>query len=356
MTKARLTPGRDGSPDDKDAAGFAGVLGLVRRMLPEGLIDDSAWERLAMRAGRLPASAADAMFGFECRLGEPEASADLLLTVPRDTPFAAALVRVGAAGDPKSVALARLLTELQQPCSPLGATVDLVALEYDVAGLRSFPAAGVFLRSAAESGHAEAGLLTRALALASDWHADMPERQGVERILAALPGGAAVRWAGAFPGRKQRAVRLLVRALGDDGAGFLSRIGWTGDAAAVEAMVSAFRDKGVDNHVLALDVAGGAVQPGLGVELSRPARGGAGWREALDLLARRGWCLPEKAAALGRATLCEPIYSPAGVWEFHCGLHHLKLAVHADTRAILARNADTVQAKGYIACVFRPVS
>lgn len=356
MTGARLASGRGESSHDEDAARFADVLGLVRCVLPEGLIDGRGWERLAARAGRLPSSAADAMFGFECRLDDPEASADLLLSVPRDTPFAGALVRSGAVVGPKAAALARFLSEWQRPGSPLGAAVGLVALEYDIAGMKDFSAPGVFFHSAAESGYADPGLLTAAVALAAGWNEDMSERRGIERVLAALPRCAAVRWAGVFPDRKMRAVRLLVRALGDAGAVFLSRIGWTGDTAAVEGIVSAFRARDVDNHVLALDVAEGRVSPGLALELSRPGRIGGGWRAALDMMARNGWCLPAKAAALGRVTRSERIYSPAGVWELHCGLHHVKLSAPAGGRGGPAFRDHAARAKGYIACVLRPVS
>ena len=356
MAGARLTSGPGASSHDEDAASFADILGLVRCVLPEALVDDRGWKRLAARAGRLPSSAAGAMFGFECRLDDPEASADLLLSVPRDAPFAGALVRDGRRGGPKAVALARFLSELQRPGSPLGAAIGLVALEYDVAGLKDFPAPGVFLCSAAKSGYADPGLLTAALALAAGRNEDKSERRGIERILAALPRCAAVRWAGVFPERKKRVVRLLVRALSDAGAAFLSRIGWSGDTAAVEGIVSAFRARGVENHVLALDMAEDRVAPGLGLELSRPGQVGGGWRDPLDMMTCQGWCLPAKAAALGRVTHSERIYSPAGVWELHCGLHHVKLAVPAGGRGGIAFKDRTARAKGYIACALRPVS
>ena len=356
MIGARLASGRGTPSRDENPASFADILGLVRCTLSQGLVDDCGWEGLAARAGRLPSSAADAMFGLECRLDDPEASADLLLSVPRDTPFAEALVRDGAAGGPNAAALARFLYEWQQPGSPLGAIVSLVALEYDIAGMTDFPSPGVFLCSAAESGYADSGRLSAALALATGWNEEMSERRGIERILAALPRGAALRWAGAFPDRKKRAVRLLIRALGDAGAAFLSRIGWSGDTAAVEGMVSAFRARGVENHVLALDMAEDRVSPGLGLELSRPGSVGGTWHEALDMMTRQGWCRPEKAAALGRVTRSERIYSTAGVWELHCGLHHVKLAVPAGARGGPAFKDDSVRAKGYIACVIRSVS
>ncbi|MDE0229602.1 MAG: hypothetical protein OXJ62_12195 [Spirochaetaceae bacterium] len=237
----------------------------------------------------------------------------------------------------------------------MAAVVDLVALEYDVVGVEDAPVPGVFLRSAVTSGYADARLLTAAIALGAGWNEEPCEQDAVARVLAALPPGAAVRWAGAFPDRKERAVRLLIRALGDRAAAFLARIGWTGDTAAVGRIPARMRAVGVDNCVLALDVAAGRVAPRLGLELSRRGRTGASWRQALALMARKRWCLPERANALGLATRSERFFSPSGVSELHCGLHHVKLAVAGDGRGGTS-GGGAAGAKGYVACVLRPLS
>ena len=346
-----MTGARPAFNRGNDATSFAGVVDLVRRVLPAGLVDDYGWERLTARATRLPWSAADAMFGFEFRLDDPEASADLLLSVLRHTPFAEALVRTGASGGPKAAALARFLSELQQSGSAIGAAVGQVALEYDIAGMEDFPAPGVFFCSAGESGYTDPGLLAEAVALAAGWNEDLFERRGIARVLAALPQGAAVRWAGVFPDRKKRAVRMLVRALADAVPAFLERIGWSGDPGAVEGIASAFRSRGVKNHVLAFDMAGECISPALGLELSRRGRG-SGWHDALDMMTRHGWCLPAKADALARVTRSERIYTPVGAWDLHCGLHHVKLVAPAGG---LSFKDYAARAKGYITCVLRSV-
>ena len=343
-------------PQGAEAARFAAVLRLARGTLPEGLIDGGGWERLAARAGRLPPEAADAMFGFECRLDHGEAAADLLLSVPPAGRFADALVRGGAAAGPRAAALAHLLSELRQPGSPFAPVVDLVALEYDVTGEEDAPAPGVFLRSTAHSGYADARLLTAAIALAAGWNEEPCERNAVARVLAALPPGAAVRWAGAFPDRKERAVRLLIRALGGRAAAFLARIGWTGDILAVDRIPARLRAVGVDNCVLAVDVAAGRIAARVGLELSRRGRTAGSWRSALAMMTRNRWCLPGKAEALGRATRSERFFSPAGVSELHCGLHHVKLAVEGDQRGGGASVAGPAAAKAYVACVLRALA
>ena len=346
MIRTRLTTGWSESPQGVAAPSFGAVLRMVRSVLPGALIDDHGWTRLAARAGDLPVAAADAMFMFECRLDDDEASADLLLSVPPAERFADAVVRAGAAAGPRSA----LLAELRRPRSPFAQVIDLVALEYDVTGVADARAPGVFLRSTAESGYADPRVLTAAIALAAGWNEEPSERNAVARVLAALPPGAAVRWAGAFPERTGRAVRLLVRALGDRMAAFLARIGWTGDTAAIDRIRAPMRAAGVDNHVLALDVAAGRVSPGLGLELSRPGRTAGAWRPALQVMARRGWCLPEQAAALDRAIRSERLLSPAGVSELHCGINHVKVAVRD-------RGGERGgSAKGYVGCVLRPLS
>lgn len=347
MTRTRLTSGWSASSQGAAAASFADVLRMARSVLPEALVDGHGWARLAARAGRLPATAADAMFGFECRLDRREAQADLLLSVLPQAGFADALIGEDIAAVPRASSLARLLSALRQPRSAVATAVDLVALEYDVADTADAQAPGVFLRSTAESGYADSGLLTAAIALAAGWNEDPCVRDGVARVLAALPPGAAVRWAGAFPERKQRAVRLMIRALGDGVAAFLTRIGWPGDVTAIDGILSPLRAAGVDNHVFALDVTPGGVEPGLGVELSRPGQPAGGWREVLATMAHKGWCLPGKATALGRATRSERLFSSSGVSELHCGINHLKLAL---------AGGGVAGAKGYVACILRPVS
>ena len=187
-----------------------------------------------------------------------------------------------------------------------------------------------------------------ALALAAGWNEEPRQRDAVARVLAALPPGAAVRWAGVFPDRKERAVRLLIRALGDRAAAFAARIGCAGVTPAIDGILAPMRACGVDHHVLALDVAAGRIGPRLGLELSRPGRSAGSWRQALATMTRHRWCLPEKAEALARVMRSERIFSPSGVSELHCGLHHVKLAVTGDARG--------GGAKGYVACVLRPLS
>ena len=334
-----------------DAGSFADLLQAVRPVLPEALLDDRGWERLIARAGRISPSAVAASFGFEFRLDEREAAADLLVTVPRGGPFADALVREGVSGGGGAAApLARFLADWKQADSSLAGAVDLAALEYDIVGKEDCPAPGVFLRSAAENGYADSGVLADAVALAAGWSEDPSERSGIARVFGALPAGASIRWAGAFPDRA-RAVRLLVRASGGDFGAFLADIGWKGDTAAIEMVLSESRPSGADSHVFALDIAEGRVLPGLGLELSQPEQANDGLRKTLDMMARKGWCLPAKAAALGglAGARAERIFSRSGVFDLVYGINHVKIALPA------AQHGPSAP-KGYVVCSLSPLS
>ncbi len=342
------------SPQGADAGCFADALLLVRSVLPAGLINDCGWERLLARTGRLPPSAADSMFGFEFRLNEEAAAADLLLSVRRDSPFAAALARERGSDCTAGTPLACFLSEWSRPGTLLADAVGSAALEYDIAGMDGSAAPGIFLCSASEQGYTDSASLTVAINAISGGEEGLPNHAGVARIMSVLPSGAAIRWAGTFPDRQPRAVRLLVRALGDGIAAFMDRAGFPGRTAMIDEVVSDFRARGVDNHVLALDVAEERVLPRFGLELSRQGRS-SGWDAPLEMMVRRGWCRPEKAAALHRLPRSERIFAPSGVSEVLCGLHHVKLGFHADEGSSLAGHPVTA-AKGYVACALRPFS
>ncbi len=334
---------------------FADVLRPIRSLFPETLLDGQGWERLIARAEKLSPFAADAAFGFEFRLDGREASGDLLLLVPPRGRFADALVRDGSSDGSEGMPLARFFSELKQEDSPFAAAVDVVALEYDIVDAGESPVPGVFLRSAADSGYADPDVLAAVIALVAGWDREPPERSGIARVMAALPTTASIRWAGVFPGRKRRAVRLLVRALEEDIAAFLTEIGCPHDAAALHETLSDFHASGVDNHVLALDVVREGVLPGFGFELSRPKQFGS-WQVTLDMMVHKGLCLPKKAAAFGSlAARHERIFSHSGVFEAVFGIHHIKFAFPAAGQMNgLAFDTDTPAVKGYIICDLHP--
>lgn len=307
-------------------------------------MDGDGWGRLRQCAASLPASVAGGLFGFEFALRDPRPACDLLVSVPPVSRLAADLVRAGARAIGPAAALGRFVSELGRQDSTLG-EVETVALEYDVASAveDQVPAPGVFL--CRRRGRADPGVVVAALDRAVDRKRDAVERRVVEDVHEALPAGAAIRWAGAFPGRIPRATRLMVRGLNTGTMDFLAAIGWTGDRSATACILADF-GRQADSCVVCLDVAGGVVGPRLGLEVSRGGRvDSLGWRRILNAMTGRRWCLPEKAAALARCQGTETIFGEAGLFECHRGINHVKIVL----------NGDAVAAKGYLACVLRRV-
>ena len=333
------------SPRATGAQGFDALLRLLRPALPRPLLDGDGWERVRQCAASLPASVAGGLFGFEFALRDPRPACDLLVSVPPVSRLAADLARTGARAMGPGAALGRFVAELGRQDSTLAKSVETVALEYDVASAAAdhVPAPGVFL--CRRRGCADPDVVVAALDRAVDRKRDAVERRIVEDIHDALPAGAAVRWAGAFPGRTPRATRLMVRGLNGGTMDFLAAIGWTGDRAATARILADF-GLPADSCVVCLDVAAGVVGPRLGLEVSRGGRvDRLGWERILNAMSGRRWCLPEKAAALAGCQGAETIFGAAGLFECHRGINHVKIVV----------NGDAVAAKGYLACVLRRV-
>ncbi len=354
MKRSRSTPVLwSESIEDGDMATFADVLRLARSSIPKTLIGEHGWARMIARASRIPLSAADTVFGIESRLDGLKVAGDLSVMAVPNSHLADALVHEGSPKCPRAAQLARFLSELKKNkrASPFATKINSVILEYDIAEVEGFPAPGVFLCSADEAGYADSATPISALAAATGWEGLTTELKGIDKVLGSLPPGAAVRWVGAFPDRIQRALRIAVRGLGNRSSAFLSRVGWPGNAALIDGIVSAFHDCGINNHVLALNQVNGNITPGIGLELSRIGSPKGDWKSVLDMMAGRNWCLRDKASALSQVTGSERIFTRSDVWELHCGIHHVKLAVSGcDDRAPVRWIA-----KGYIGCVLRPM-
>ena len=52
------------------------------------------------------------------------------------------------------------------------------------------------------------------------------------------------------------------------------------------------------------------------------------WRECIDRLEQRRWCLPPKAAALRAWTGCEMVFDRTDALQAFRGLHHFKFDLH----------------------------
>ncbi len=162
---------------------------------------------------------------------------------------------------------------------------------------------------------------------------------------AADAAGVWVSHYGAMLARPQAAVRVNIHSLAHAKmAGFARALGWSGDAAAFEALIGWTRELG-DIHVLALDV-GDQVQSQIGIEVFFRVADNTipRWRALLAILVARGLCAPDKAAALLKwQKLITPttidtqwvdwlivenlLTRPDAFSALHCSLHHAKLTL-----------------------------
>lgn len=327
------------------------ALADLRSLLPPALLDGEGWDRLLARVSGLPNEALE-FCGFEFRLHSAEPVADMFVAALPDSSVSQHFIRAGEAPSAQApaVALARHLRELADADSALRQDVELTGLEYDVAETPAgqHPPPGVFLQlrlaDAAPNDEPREPrkpqkLPIGALANAVGWEDDAAERHAIDRALAALPSGCVVSFLGAMPGRSPRGIRLIVEWIGyDEVAATLERLGWRGAALAAQTLLAELRPT-LPAFRLAVDVAAQGVSPRIGFELfSRAWKDPLeswlvttrnDWRPVVEELARRGWCVPEKARGLLEWCSQERIYGEDGMFLLHKGINHMKLTITA---------------------------
>ena len=332
----------------------------MRRMFPPALLSGAGWERLLATAGRLPLAVIDQQFGFEFALGREAAEADFCVFPVRGSALAAHYIREGEAAPSGSAAAALgacLARAAGDPTSFLSRKEGAVVLEYDVPDVlpEEPPPPGIFFvpdtasEDAVRRLHDDPADTVAALRAAAGWRADAAELRQVERVCEALSGAGYVAQAGVMPGRRPRAVRLVVHHIDAAGLpGLLERLRWPGSADAAMSVIGETSDLTRPGAVLSLDVSAGGVSPRLGLELFRPVEwfriDRAGWRPLIDRLADRAWCVPAKAVGLRAWPRAARLIGPGGVYRVQQTINHVKVVV-AHGR---------IAAKAYAAVVVRP--
>ena len=341
-----------GSPDTWSSEAFdsAGkLLEEIRAFFPRELIGDSEWGRLLGRVGGLPEEGVASSCGFEFRLDAAPRAADFFVVIRPGEPLGHYYVRQGTAdgADAEAAALARHLVRMDPDLR--SSRSDSVAswnngmtLEYDVAEAVGDPAPGVFLRlrltrspERNDPYHCHPRTAAAGIAAAVGWEPDEEERRAVELAFDALPTGSEVAHIGGLPGRRTRAVRLLVQRIGrTEVPDFLERVQWPG---AVGGLVFVLNDFGelYRRFRLSVDVSARGTAPRLGVEMfvgddwdreDDWLKTDIGrWRPMVERLEARGWCLPEKARGLLAWPRLRRLYGKRGVHLLYMGINHVKL-------------------------------
>ena len=334
------------------ASSFGEVLETIRPSISKALLDGPGWERVLAFTRDMPAVVADSLFFFEHRLGHPSPDADLCIVIWLHAPIAQYYVSRGKAADADAAesALAEVLLESEREGSFLSRVIGGAIVEYDLSTDPNPRSPGIILvcrkfLNNRNRGYTNPGILTAALAAATAQPECDDQRRAVETLVDALPAGVRISYAGAFPGRGSRAIRLLITGVkAADLPGMIKRINWPGSADAVSAAVSGFCD--LTPYVTAsLDVGPGGVSPRLGLEMfqipnliQRLDSNPEVWHRFIDRLVERDLCLPEKAVGLRDAANIEIVSDPASGLRTWKGINNFKIVLHG----------DHVEAKAYI--------
>lgn len=339
------------TPPPLEASSFGEILEAIRPSISRTLLDGPGWDRVRACTRDLPADAANYAFGFEYQLQQPTPAADLCIAIVLHTPVARQYVSRGqaAAADPTAAALAEVLVESEREGSFLSRVIGGAIVEYDLATEPVPQAPGLFLACPQFwddqiCGYTNPGVLTAVLAAATAQPECAEERRACERLFGAIPAGMRIIYAGTFPGREARAIRLLISGVEPgDLSSLLERVNWPGSIGAVATAIDGFCD--VTPYVrVAIEVGPDGVSPRLGLEMfqarhatDRFNNSPAVWRRVIDRLVERDLCLPEKAVGLRDAARAEVVSDPVSGLRTRKGIHHIKIVLHG----------EHVQAKAY---------
>jgi len=355
----------------------------VAPYVPDTLISRACLAEIGAVARDLP-GAVSSFFGFECRLGDPQPSADFLVCTRADNREHEALAGTDFPDAPPGHLLehptwSRLrdfAVEWAAPGSALHGRVGNIWLEFDVGReAPGLPVPSIFLgptRSLAARPTSASGSAT----------GDRPDRwltevalpllrgsrlpPAVERRLIACidaqPPTAGVFQVGLMLARQSDALRLCIAVDPRAVAEYLDRIGWSGPVRRVTDLVAGLAAV-TDRICVDVDV-DAAVGPRIGVECYfngfDPGRG-PGWQRLLDYLVEGGLCRPEKRAGLAaypgssdavadpdrwpeRLLRASSLLGPRAISVIFRSLHHVK---------VVYEPGRPLEAKAYLAAGHR---
>ena len=287
-------------------------LAVMAQRIPSALISPEAFARIG-KLGSLFPGQTTTFFGFESRLGQPEAAADFLLCFSPEPDEGRALLAGQIAGfapysSPKPAwqQLQAFAREWAAIGSELHDRVENVWLEFDLAdALPEDALPNVFfgchdrVRSAAADADIR-WVAGRALPLLQAGAFSAETGRRVEAVIRAMPEGAFVFQIGAMLARPSRAVRLCIRGIsGRQIPEYLQAIGWPGSTGKLAELFSEIAPL-ADRIDLDIDLDDNGVQPKLGLEwyVHSHLRIDPRWDVFLRWLVERGLSTPEKGRAL----------------------------------------------------------
>ncbi len=339
------------------------VLELIRESLPGGLIDAEGYTHLAAIAEQLP-EALTTFWGFETRLGEPAARADILFETRKESRGQSLL----AGATPSALDdLCRqwqtwqILREFAKRCQdrnhPFSSGIRNLWLEFDAAGTTSTAETTTLIRQPSVFLGPDTHALSKdtllhlildasAIFKQSDgWH------PGLDALIAVLPDGAEIFQVGFMLARKSPGLRVCVNKIPvEDIPTWLCQTGWEGDALALARILEPIATR---SQIVSLNLnvtAKGPVEKvGVDCYMDWLIDDAGQWAPLLDWLEQQRLCLPQKRRGLEEfpgLSLCPPQPEDASVAYLNIfrKIHHIKLSI---------TGGRVVEAKGYLA-ISRP--
>ena len=338
-----------------DEGGTMGdLLGHFRNRITPVLIGDPQWERVLECAGRLPITMGALPFGFELPLHEPKPVADFGASLASGTRPAAHFhekVRTDST-DETAQAIVRLFEQMEAKSSPLRDIVGRkLMLEYDIGSAESgnISPPGMFLRPGERAiigARGQAGdvrAVTDALVSCVGWESNEGERKNVARAYLAQPEDTRMDSFGVFPSRP-RSIRLAIMGFksAKEICSYLQDTGWPGEASAVDAVISRFKERAdIVRSGANIDVHEDGLGETLGLTLIVKQRytkdsrywldGLTDWDPFLEALGQEDLVVPEKLAALaGWVSKPTTLFAKSGRFVLLRGIHHIKLVISQD--------------------------
>jgi len=338
-----------------DEGGTMGdLLGHFRTRISPVLIGDPEWERVLECAGKLPITMGALPFGFELPLHEPRPVADFGASLASGTRSAAFFEERARDDDtdPTARSIMHLFRVMDAEHSRLREVVGRkLMLEYDIGSAEdedpSLP--GMFLRPGERpilgaGGQADdVGMVVDALVSCVGWKNNDAERENVLRAYAAQPEDTRMDSFGVFPSRP-RSIRLAIMGFKSqpDICTYLQDAGWPGRIAAVDAVISRFKERAdIVRTGANVDVQEEGLGPTLGLTLIVKQRytkdsrywldGLTDWDPFLKALGQEDLVVPEKLSALaGWVSRPTTLFAKTGRFVLLRGIHHIKLVLSED--------------------------
>lgn len=336
------------------------ILESVKESLPSSLIDQEGYTRLAAVAEHLPVEITT-FWGLECRLGRPDAKADILFQTINQSQGQ----RLLAGQKPSTLdficerwpAWGKLRTFSRQwsdPEHPFHNHIRNVWLEFDTASsLSSDGAKNVISHPSIFFGPTKHAYNEQFFGLLIDVINTFDEKEpkftkSLKSFIALLPNGAQLFQTGIMISRSNEGLRVCVKEVSSEYIPkWLAENGWDGDTQGMAGLLSEIVPLA---QTIALDV--DLTEKGMGEKIGLECYmdwlmdDTDQWRPLLDFIEAKGLCLPLKREGLlafpgiSRSPLSQRITSDGILFSnLQRKIHHIKLNF---------LDSDIVEAKVYL--------